>query len=71
MFEERYRGAIQPSGYNTTESLSLSRPLQSDGAQQSVAGSTRIQAPFHRMPVLIAHNNRHADGASLEIRRCP
>lgn len=42
-----------------------------DGAQQSIAGSGRIQAPFHCMPMLITPNNRFADGASLEIRRCP
>lgn len=42
-----------------------------DGAQQSIASSGRIQAPFHCKPMLITPNKRYADGASLEIRQCP
>lgn len=39
-----------------------------DGAQQSVAGSGRIQAPFHCMAVLITHNNHSADWARWSVR---
>lgn len=33
-----------------------------DGTQQSIAGSGRIQAPFHCMPMLITHNNHRRQG---------
>lgn len=36
-----------------------------DGAQQSLAGSGRIQAPFHCMPMLVTHNNHRTEGASV------
>lgn len=38
-----------------------------DGAQQSIAGSGRIQAPFHGMPMLITHNNHDADRARRNV----
>lgn len=73
-FERNCRGDIQPSGsplQRWDRGLLFLISLWSDGAQQSIAGSGKIQAPFHRMPMLITPNNRYADGASLEIRRCP